>query len=87
MKDQPKLGCPLWTSALDVAIFYKHHEAINLLVVAGVGCRVYIGTYCRAGICRLQNILTYQTSPGGGFPRAVPKQVLVLESVLEHVPE
>ncbi|CAE7240317.1 ANK2 [Symbiodinium sp. KB8] len=33
-KDEPMLGFPLWTSSLDVAVFYKHPEATQLLLAA-----------------------------------------------------
>ena len=33
-KDDPMLGLPLWLSALDVTVFYKHHEATRLLLAA-----------------------------------------------------
>ncbi|CAE7021198.1 ANK2, partial [Symbiodinium sp. KB8] len=33
-KDEPMLGLPLWLSALDVTVLYKHHEATRLLVGA-----------------------------------------------------
>ncbi|CAE7733257.1 DHCR24 [Symbiodinium sp. CCMP2456] len=33
-KDEPVLGLPLWLSALDVTVLYKHHEATRLLVGA-----------------------------------------------------
>ena len=31
-KDEPLLGFPPWVSALDLAVFYKHHEATQLLL-------------------------------------------------------
>ena len=33
-KDEPSLGFPPWVSALDLAVFYKHHEATQLLLAA-----------------------------------------------------
>ena len=33
-KSEPKLGFPLWMSALDLAIFYKHNDAARLLIAA-----------------------------------------------------
>ncbi|CAE7241492.1 pyx [Symbiodinium sp. CCMP2456] len=33
-KDEPILGFPPWVSALDLAVFYKHHEATRLLLTA-----------------------------------------------------
>ena len=33
-KDEPMLGFPPWMSALDLAVFFKHHEATRLLLAA-----------------------------------------------------
>ncbi|CAE7248991.1 ASB3 [Symbiodinium sp. CCMP2592] len=33
-KDEPVLGFPLWTSALDLAVSYKHHDAARWLIRA-----------------------------------------------------
>ena len=33
-KDVPQLGLPLWMSPLDLAVFYKHNEAAQLLLAA-----------------------------------------------------
>ncbi|CAE7336193.1 ANK2 [Symbiodinium pilosum] len=33
-KDEPALGFPPWMSALDLALFFKHHEAVRLLLAA-----------------------------------------------------
>ena len=33
-KDEPALGFPPWLSALDMAVYYKHHEATRLLLEA-----------------------------------------------------
>ena len=33
-KAEPKLGFPPWVSALDLAIFYKHNDAAQLLIAA-----------------------------------------------------
>ena len=33
-KEEPSLGFPLWMSALDLAVFYKHREATELLLTA-----------------------------------------------------
>ena len=33
-KDEPGLGFPFWMSALDFALFFKHHEATRLLLAA-----------------------------------------------------
>ncbi|OLQ14444.1 Ankyrin repeat domain-containing protein 17 [Symbiodinium microadriaticum] len=33
-KDEPSLGFPPWMSALDLAVFFKHHEATWLLLAA-----------------------------------------------------
>ncbi|CAE7666476.1 ANKRD17 [Symbiodinium sp. CCMP2456] len=33
-KDEPMLGFPIWMSALDLATFFKHHEATQLLLTA-----------------------------------------------------
>ncbi|CAE7225519.1 unnamed protein product [Symbiodinium sp. CCMP2592] len=33
-RDQPKLGCPPWTSALDLSMLFKHKDAARLLIAA-----------------------------------------------------
>ena len=33
-KDEPRLGFPPWMSALDLALFFRHHEAAQLLLAA-----------------------------------------------------
>ncbi|CAE7836842.1 ANKRD17 [Symbiodinium sp. CCMP2592] len=33
-RDEPMLGFPIWTSALDLAVFFKHQEATQLLLEA-----------------------------------------------------
>ena len=33
-KDEPMLGFPPWMSALDLSLFYRHHEATRLLLAA-----------------------------------------------------
>ena len=33
-KDEPTLGFPLWVSALDLAVFYKHNDAARLLIAS-----------------------------------------------------
>jgi len=33
-RDQPKLGCPPWTSALDLSMLFKHNDAARLLLAA-----------------------------------------------------
>ena len=33
-KDEPKLGFPLWVSALDLAVYYKHNEVARALIAA-----------------------------------------------------
>ena len=33
-RDQPNLGCPRWTSALDLAVLFKQNDAARLLIAA-----------------------------------------------------
>eukprot|EP00439_Symbiodinium_sp_Y106_P033238 s1911_g3.t7 len=49
-KDEPMLGFPPWMSALDLSVFYKHHQATRLLLTArahlegGVGPAVFVAS-------------------------------------------
>ena len=47
-KDDPQLGLPIWMSALDVAIYFKHNDVARLLIAARASMKGGLGPTLQA---------------------------------------